>query len=363
MTDDKPREFASMTYRSYLRQGAVALGSLALAATFATGVSAANNDAVFNYKGADRQKFMEDGAKKEGTLLLYAVATQLKPIMDKFQEKYPAVRLELGRGESAEIARRLFEESKAGRHDADGLELTGGGLLAIRSMGLLAPYYTPHMEAIDPRSIQQEKLWVSARESYGGIGYNTKVFPPAEAPKIWQDLLNPKYKGKMGVTGSPSNAGNWAGILILTYGDDFFRKLGQEQEVRVFNVTSRAVANLTVTGEVPISARASNAHMIESKAKGASVEWVDPGPVAVSDNSLAVLKDAPHPHAMMLMIDFLLSKEGQEMYGDLGYDSARKDITGGSKPKDKVYLEHRPNFEREFDDWVAKFNRYFKVKG
>jgi iron(III) transport system substrate-binding protein len=354
-----------MTHRFKFNLGAAGLGFLAFAAStalFGAAAGAATTEEVYNYKGKDRQAFLEAGAKKEGTMLLYAVATQLEPIMKRFQEKYPFVRLELGRADSADVARRIIEEAKAGVFKADGFELTGGGLLTIRSEGLLAPFYTPEMEAIDDRSIQQERLWVSARESYGGIGYNSQSIPDAEAPKVWQDLINPKYKGKMGVTGSPSNAGNWAGVLLLNYGEDFFKKLGQDQEVKVFNLTSRAVANLTVTGEVPISARASNAHMIESAQKGAPVKWVDPGPVAVSDNSVAVLKKAPHPHAMMLMVDFLLSHEGQVMYGALGYDSARKDITTGSHPKDKVYLEHRPDFLVEFDHWVDLFQKYFKNK-
>lgn len=340
-----------------------ALGLVACAAwAVSPSANAATVEEIANYKGADRQAFLEAGAKKEGALLLYAVATQLQPIMDRFREKYPYIRLDIGRDDSANVARRIVEEDKAGRYEADGFELTSVGLLVIRQAGLLQPFYSPQMEAIDKVSIEQGRNWVSARESYGGLGYNSKMIPPAEAPKTWEDLLKPQYKGKMGVTGSASNAGNWIGVLYLTYGEDFLRRLGA-QEVRVYNATSRAVANLTVSGEVPISARASNAHFIESKAKGATVEWVDPGPVAVSDNSVAVLKKAPHPHAMMLMVDFLLSKEGQEMYSKLGYDSARMDIPGGSKPKQKVYVEHRPNVLAEFDDWVAMFRKYFKVKG
>ena len=352
-----------MTHRPnrYLIAGKAAMGGLLLSVALLGSAGAATVEEVANYKGADRQAFLEAGAKKEGHLLLYAVATQLQPIMDRFREKYPFVRLELGRADSAEVARRLIEEDKAGRYEADGLELTGGGLLHIRQAGLLQPFYSPEMEKIDKVSIQQERLWVSARESYGGLGYNTQSIPPAQAPKTWQDLLNPQYKGKMGVTSSVSNAGNWIGALYVTYGEDYLKKLGA-QEVRLYNITSRAVANLTVSGEVPISARASNAHFIESKAKGAPVEWVDPGPVAVSDNSVAILKKAPHPHAMMLMIDFLLSKEGQEMYEKLGYDSARTDMVGGSKPKQKVYMEHRPNFQTEFDHWVTMFHRYFRTK-
>jgi ABC-type Fe3+ transport system substrate-binding protein len=346
-----------------MRPSSIVSAVLALAFILIGSASAATNDEIFNYKGADRQTFLETGAKKEGSVLLYAVATQLEPIMKRFQEKYPFVRLTLGRADATDIAKRVVEEAKVGVFNADGFEVTGGGLLAIRSEALLAPFYTPAMEVMDPRAVQQERLWASARESYSGIGYNSKSVSAADAPKTWQDLLNPKYKGMMGVTNSASSAGSWTGILFLACGEDFVRKLGQEQQVKVFNTSSRGVADLTVSGEVPIAARAVNAHIIDSAKKGASVVWVDPGPVAVSDNSVAVLKKAPHPYAMMLMVDFLLSKEGQTMYGELGYDSARNDIATGSHPKEKVYLEHRPDFLNEFDNWLALFNKYFKTKG
>ena len=75
-----------------------------------------------------------------------------------------------------------------------------------------------------------------------------------------------------------------------------------------------------------------------------------------------MLAKAPHPHAMMLMADFLLSVEGQKMYKALGYNSARRGMKGSDAPKKKYYLEHRPTFFEDFDKWVALFDAVFKTK-
>ncbi len=313
------------------------------------------------YKGADRQAVLEAGAKKEGRLLLYTTGTQIKPILDKFTQKYPFIRLDLQRGDNADTARRIMEEYNAGLYQADGFELASEGLVLPREQGILQPFWSPEEENYDPASIDKEKRWISVRESYGGIGYNTDIIPPAQAPKTWADLADPKFKGKLGISGSPSVTAHWTAIMVQEYGMDILKKM-QAQDMRVYNITSRALANLTVSGEVPISARASNAHFIESKKNGAKVGWVAPGPVAVTDAVAAITVKAPHPHAMMLLIDFLLTKEAQAMYQELGYDSARRDMKSPDAPSQKIYFAQKPNFFEEYEKWTQLFDATFTRK-
>jgi iron(III) transport system substrate-binding protein len=81
--------------------------------------------------------------------------------------------------------------------------------------------------------------------------------------------------------------------------------------------------------------------------------------VPVTDSGVAVAKQAPHPHAAMLMIDFLLSKEGQQMYQELGYDSARTDLKSAESPPQKLYLTNRPNYIEEFEQWNRLYQDVF----
>jgi iron(III) transport system substrate-binding protein len=346
-----------LSYGSMLSSGALALGLLIPALG-----AAATVEEVAKYSGADRQAFLEAGAKKEGQLTLLTVGTQIQPVIKGFTDKYPYIRTQMAQiGNNTEIVRKVLEEYKVAHYTGDGLELASGGLTALREAGVLQAFNSPESVNYDKDSMESTGLWISVRESYGGIGYNTKIFPPAEAPKTWDDLLKPQYKGKMGVTNSESIAGLWIGALVLDKGEDFVRKLGAN-DVKLFNLSSRAIADLTVTGEVPISARASDSHFAESKAKGSPVEYVDPGSTAVTDTSVAVLAKAPHPHAMILMADFLLSRQGQQLYKSIGYSSARRDMIGSDAPKKKYYLERRPNFFQEFDHWIDLFHAAFKNK-
>lgn len=313
------------------------------------------------YKGDDRQAVLEAGAKKEGRLLLYTTGTQIKPILDRFTQKYPYIRLELQRGDNADTARRIMEEYRAGLYQADGFELASEGLVIARENGILQPFWSPEEENYDPASIEKNKHWVSVRESYGGIGYNTDIIAPDQAPKTWADLADPKFKGKLAISGSPSVTAHWTAIMVQEYGMDILKKM-QTQDMRVYNITSRALANLTVSGEAPISARASNAHFIESRKNGAKVAWVAPGPVAVTDAVAAITIKAPHPHAMMLLIDFLLTKEAQAMYQELGYDSARKDMKSPDAPTQKIYFAQKPNFFEEYEKWTQLFDATFTQK-
>ncbi len=313
------------------------------------------------YAGADRQMVLEAGAKREGALLLYTTGTQTKPLMDRFTAKYPFIRLELLRGDNADVTRRILEEYTAGLYQADGFELASEGLVQAREQGVLQPFHSPEAENYEPASIDPQKRWISVRESYGGIGYNTDLIAPERAPKTWGDLADPYFKGKLGISGSASVTAHWTAILVQEYGRDILRKIAAN-DMRVYSITSRAVANLTVSGEVPVSARASNAHFIESQRSGGKVAWVAPGPVAVTDSVVAITVRAPHPHAMMLMIDFLLSNEAQEMYRQIGYDSARRDMKSPDAPTQKIYFAQRPNFFDEYEEWTRLFDSAFTRK-
>lgn len=343
------------------RRSLVVLSVLACVSPHAAQAEPKTVAEVANYKSPDRQSVLEAGAKLEGGLLLYTTGTQIKPILDRFTKLYPFIKLEIQRGDNAEIARRIIEEYRAGLYQADGFELASEGLVVARDYQILQPFYSPEAINYDPKSIETKNHWISVRESYGGIGYNTSIIPPDQAPKTWADLADPKYKGMIGISGSPSVTAHWTAIMVREYGLDILKKMVM-QNLKVYNISSRALANLTVSGEVPISARASNAHFIESKKNGASVGWIVPGPVAVTDSVAAITSKAPHPNSMMLLIDFLLTKEAQLMYQELGYDSARLDMKSPDTPTQKIYFSQEPSFFEDYERWTQLFHETFTQK-
>lgn len=317
---------------------------------------------IANYTGNDRQRMLEDGARKEGALLVYTTGTQIQPLIDRFKQKYPFLRVELARAGSTDVAAKVIEEYTAGVHLADAFELAAHGLLVPRDLGILAPFTSPEAAHYEPSAIERGRHWISVREGYTGIGFNSEKISPAEAPKTYQDLLDPKWKGKMAVSSLATTAANWVGTMVIAHGVDFVRRLGA-QNMRPYRVTARAVANLMISGEVLISPTTYLSHVEASRAQGAPLAWNAPGPVPVTDTSAAIAAKAPHPHAAMLFVDFLLSREAQLLYRDLGYMSSRIDMPANETWKlDKLFLTNRPNYIRDYEQWTRLFQDIF-IKG
>jgi iron(III) transport system substrate-binding protein len=315
-------------------------------------------EAIANYTGADRQAVLEAGARREGSLLLYTTGTQIKPLLDLFEQKYPYLKVELARGSSADTARKVLEEYRAGFEKVDAFELASHGLVVPRDENILQPFQSPEFAAFAPDAIEPKRHWVVVRESYTGVGFNTKLLPADKAPKTYQALLDPQWKGRMAMSGLSTTAINWVGTMAIVHGADFARKVGQ-QNIRIYNLTGRALANLMSAGEVMLSPTIYNSHVAASSDKGAPLGWFAPGPVPVTDTGVAIARKAPHPHAAMLFADFLLSKEGQVLYQELGYDSARTDVAGAGAQVQKLYLTNRANYIREYEDWAKLYQDAF----
>jgi iron(III) transport system substrate-binding protein len=291
-------------------------------------------------------------------MLLYTTGTQIKPLLDLFEQKYPYLKVELARGSSADTARKVLEEYRAGFEKVDAFELASHGLVVPRDENILQPFWSPEFAAFAPDAIEPKRHWVVVRESYTGIGFNTKLLPTDKAPKSYQALLDPQWKGRMAMSGLSTTAINWVGTMVIAEGADFARKLGQ-QNIRIYNLTGRALANMMTAGEVTLSPTIYNSHVAASAEKGAPLGWIAPGPVPVTDTGVALARKAPHPHAAMLFADFLMSKEGQLLYRELGYDSARRDAAGAGAQVQKLYLTNRPDYIRDYEGWAKLYQDAF----
>jgi len=314
--------------------------------------------AIANYAGLDRQMILEQGARREGSLLLYTTGTQIKPLIDRFEQKYPYVKIELARASSADTARKVIEEYRAGFEKVDAFELASHGLVVPRDEGILQPFRSPELAAFAAEAVEPGRHWVVVRESYTGIGFNTKLLPAERAPKTYLDLLDAQWRGKMAISGVSTTAVNWVGTMLIAHGPDYVRKLGT-QNIRIYNLTGRALANLMTAGEVVLSPTIYNSHVTASAEKGAPLGWLAPGPVPVTDTGVAIARKAPHPHAAMLFVDFLMSKDGQSLYRELGYDSPRNDVAGAGARVEKLYLTNRANYIREYEDWARLYQDVF----
>jgi iron(III) transport system substrate-binding protein len=193
--------------------------------------------------------------------------------------------------------------------------------------------------------------------SYFSIAYNTKLVAAADAPKTYDDLLNPKWKGKMALPGT-STLANWIGAVLKEKDVGFLRKLGQ-QDIRIYEVSARAVANLVISGEVPLSPAIFNSHVANSRKHGGHIAWRALGGVYPTTDGAVIAAHAPHPFSAMLFIDFVLSKDGQKIFQNLGYSSARNDMPSTDKPAKIYYLSDEPDYIQNYEKWTALGHEIF----
>ena len=332
-------------------------GSCALWLFLATASAAMpqTEEEIANYRAGDRQEVLEAGAKKEGAVQIYGTGAQIQPLVDAFAKKYPFVKITFFRGDGPAVTRRFFEEYKTARYTVDVLDVGSTSLVTIRDLNLsfLQPFQSPEMASMRQEAIEMGAtgpLWANNYESYLNLGYNTKALSEGEVPRTYDDLLDPKWRGRMAMAGS-SGLVNWIGAALAEKGEPYIRKLGA-QDIKIFNVAGRAMSNLVVSGEVPLSPAIYDSHMIASQGEGASVSWRPLGGTYATTGGVALALNAPHPHAAMLYIDFMISKVGQEMYKTIGYASARTDVESTKQRPSKVYyLAQQPNYAEDYEKW------------
>ncbi len=337
--------------------GAMAVGALTIPGALMAAPQSVSE--IANYQGKDREAILLAGAKKEGKFQLYTTGTQTQPIIQAFEKKYPFLKVQVYRAGNSGIVKRLSEEYKAGHHSVDAINITTGGLRILGKAGILQPFSTPMTKFFPKKAIEAHRWWVVEYEGSLSLAWNTKIYDRKDVPKNYDDLLDPKWKGKMAVSGRSTTFASWIGVAIMEKGEDYVRKLGK-QDIALYQLSGKALSNLVVSGEVGLSPAVYQSHMINSQRKGASVAWLPLGGVYANIGGAAVATKAPHPHAAMLFTDFVLSKESQTIRQAIGYSTARSDMPSqGLRPSKLYYITERPTYREDTEKWLGMVREIF----
>ena len=284
-----------------------------------------------------------DAAKKEGKVTWYTtliVNQVVLPLKAAFEKKYPGVTLEYSRNDEGPTAIRLLNEAKAGGVQADvfdGLTVN----VPLKREGLLSKIEIPNAADYPSEMKDTDGTWHALLLFVFAPGYNTTMVSKADMPKTYKDLLDPKWKGKMAWNpNSSAGALGFVGNVLMSMGETegmaYLRELAKQQIVNV-EASSRAILDQVIAGEYPIGLMMFNNHTIISARKGAPSDWVVMEPVPVAFDSLGILKGAPHPNAARLLVEFLLSEEGQTVLKDADYLPASTKVGAmrpGMRPQD-----------------------------
>jgi len=266
-----------------------------------------------------------EAAKKEGQVVFYTPLNinDSRPLLQRFEQKYPFIKTDLLRMSAEPLLNRILTEDRAGRSVVDVINNTV--INALKKARLLQAYRSPEHPAYLEQFKDPDGYWASLNNNYFVLGYNTKLVSAKEAPTDWQDLLHPKWKGKIGMDQEEIE---WFAATADAWGREragkYHRALAQHQIH--WRKGHTLISQLIAAGEFPLGIV--YAHRIESMKKaGAPIEWIKTvNPVFVAISPVGLSAKAPHPNAARLLLDFMLSKDSQQFLRNSNRLSGRSDI-------------------------------------
>jgi iron(III) transport system substrate-binding protein len=204
------------------------------------------------------------------------------------------------------------------------------GVALLRKAGVVRKFTSANGAELPPQYRDPQGYWVSAYLFVLEPGINTALVPPAQRPKTYQDLLAPYWKDKIAIkpndlSGLYGFIGNVLAFMGEERGMDYLRKLSK-QNIKLVNASARAVLDQVIGGEYPMALQIFNHHAAISAAKGAPVDWLRLSPATVTPGVVALTEGSAHPNAGLLFVEFLTSKEGQEIFQKAHYLPVRPDV-------------------------------------
>jgi iron(III) transport system substrate-binding protein len=279
-------------------------------------------------------------AQKEGKAVWYTtliVDQFVRPLTEAFEKKY-GIKVDYIRADMTEVGLRVLNEGRAGKMLADVFD----GFSQVTSLDKegFVEHWLPDAAKRFPKALYDpDGRWVASNLYVLTPGFNTDLVPKGSEPKTFEDLLDPKLKGRIVWSSnvSPSGAAGFIGLVLLHMGDekgmDYLRRFAK-QNVTGVKLAARAVLDQVIAGEYAVALQIFNNHPGISAAKGAPVDWIrlQPSLAALAPvdwirlqpslaalSAVSITKPAPHPNAARLLVDFLISPEGQEIYRKADY--------------------------------------------
>ncbi len=296
-------------------------------------------------------------ARDEKKVVVYNTTTvpDMQKIVEGFRKKYPFLEVESFRSTGERLIEKIVTEVRAGRHLADVYIISGLQMWLLRDGGNLMPYLSPERSGVRKAFRDDAGHWTGVYFNMEVIGYNTRLTSQRELPKKWEDLLDPRWKGRITVEIEDIP---WFASLLQILGEEkamaFFHRLAKQQvQIRRGHTL---ITQLLAAGEVPLTPTV-RVNMAETyKQKGAPVDWEAIEPIAPNPPvSIALAKAAPHPNAARVFIDFVLSREGQSVIRSVNRNPTRGDVEQPVPRATKLKL-----FEMNWDGVVKNYSRYEK---
>jgi len=258
------------------------------------------------------EKKLYEAARKEGKLIYWDSLSlkEASQFIKAFNSRFPGIEVSYWEGNATQVDQKYFAEHEAGRHPVDLTQIEMYG--TYKKGGHLSDIGDIVKDTNFPREFATTDFdAVAVEHTIRGVAYNTKLVAPKDVPRSWDDLLNPKWKGKIAIETNMSvfitYTKTWGEENVLTY----LKKLGQQNPV--FNEGVTHTMTLLSAGEFPIGINMLLSRTLYMQAQGQPVAWGPISPIVDKFTPYIIVRDAPHPNAAKLYMRWLMSAEGQSL--------------------------------------------------
>jgi iron(III) transport system substrate-binding protein len=336
---------------------------LSLAVLAASLTATAQDASLLSYDKPDRAEKVLAAAKKEGTLTLYTSIAEkdIPPLITAFEKKY-GIKVKIWRAGSDKVLQRTLTETSGKRYEVDAIHISAPELEALHLEKVLQPVSNPAFKELLPGTVPAHREWVATLLTVFVQAYNTNQLKKDDLPKSYQDLLNPKWKGKLGIE---TEDFDWFAAVVTDMGEakgmKLFRDIVATNGISVRKGHS-LLNNMVAAGEVPLALTVYNYMPEASKKRGAPIDWFALEPAIARANGIGIARRAPHANAALLFYDYMLSTEAQKILASMDY--VPTNATVGSPLKNmKVKVIDPVVTLTQMEKWTKAYDEVILQKG
>ncbi|HEY1371035.1 MAG TPA: extracellular solute-binding protein [Candidatus Binatia bacterium] len=336
----------------------------ALTILFVSDVSAATPEETLaqinKLPAAERQAALVREAKNERSVVWYAPINRenLRQFTTAFEAEYPFLKVDVLTGGPQTLLNRILTETRAGKYNFDTMNVRSSALYTLKKAAAVMRYESPNRRALRAGFADKDGYLNGLWASLLVYMFNVNQVPRAQAPKSIEDLLQPKWKGKLGMD---EDADDWLAAVMDYYGDARGKEIARALGAQQLNVRKgrTLVSQLVAAGEFPLQIDAHHHEAVALKKAGAPVDYIFPEPfVPVKAVSMFVLSShPPHPHAAALLVDFMISKKGQEIAYRQNRWPAHKELAAGGPDE----VGNRKTVVPDAEKWGARFEELVQL--
>jgi iron(III) transport system substrate-binding protein len=309
---------------------------------------------------AERQAALVKEAKSEKTVVWYAPMNRedLRQFTSGFEAEYPFLKVEVLTSGPQSLLNRILTEHRAGKYNYDTLNIRSSALYTLKKANAIIRYDTPYRRGLRAGFYDKDGYFNGIWASLLVYLFNTKQVGRAQAPKSIDDLLQTQWKGKLGMD---QDADDWLAALLDFYGDEKGKQIARSLGGQNLNIRKgrTLVSQLVAAGEFPVQIDAHHHEAVSLRQAGAPIDYIFPEPfIPVKSVSAFVMSSQPpHPHAAALLVDFMLSKKGQELAFRQKRWPAFKELAAGG-PDD---VGNRNTLVPDADKWGSRYQELVQL--